>query len=45
MDKQSETQQLDAALAKFLRDYEKQSGTVVASFSNWEKGQIHIQVR
>ncbi|MDV2883805.1 hypothetical protein RYX45_01335 [Alkalihalophilus pseudofirmus] len=44
MDKTKGTQQLEAALIKYLKQYRKESGSPVAVTSNWEQGQILIQV-
>ncbi|MED1602636.1 hypothetical protein [Alkalihalophilus marmarensis] len=44
MDKIKDTQQLEAALIKYLKKYLKESGSPVAVISNWEQGQILIQV-
>ncbi|ARK28758.1 hypothetical protein [Halalkalibacter krulwichiae] len=38
------TRQLEAALVKFLREFQKESSSPVAVISNWEKGTIQLQV-
>ncbi|MCM3488816.1 hypothetical protein M3689_05785 [Alkalihalophilus marmarensis] len=44
MDKSTNTQQLEVALLKLLKEYQKESGAPIAMISNWEQGEISIQV-